>query len=71
MRSCISKCPCGGKLKAIYYPITPIIGSGYKCILYCDKSKFEVIGGGMLCNKREARKLALEKLKRLEGRDEL
>ena len=65
-----SKCPCGGKLKAIYYPLTSMIGSGYKCILYCDKSKFEVLGGGMLCSKKEACELALEKLKKLENKDE-
>lgn len=66
-RYSISKCTCGGKLKAIYYPLTPKIESGYKCILYCDKSKIEVLGGGEFCNKKEARKLALEKLKKLEN----
>ena len=69
-RYTLSKCSCGGKLKAMYYPLTPIVGRGYKCILFCDKSKIEVLGGGMLCSKKEARELALEKLKKLEKKDE-
>ena len=33
----------GGTLKSIYYPIAPTPMSGYKCILFCTKSKIEVI----------------------------
>ena len=65
----MSKCKCGGTLKSIYYPISPTVMSGYKCILFCTKSKVEVIGGGMLCTKRDAYKLAKEKLEKQENKE--
>ena len=64
----MSKCKCGGTLKSTYYPIAPTVMSGYKCILFCTKSKVEVIGGGALCTKREAYQLAKEKLEEQENK---
>ena len=64
----MSKCKCGGTLKSTYYPIAPTVMSGYKCILFCTKSKVEVIGGGILCTKRDAYKLAKEKLEEQENK---
>lgn len=64
----MSKCKCGGTLKSIYYPIAPSVMSGYKCILFCTKSKVEVIGGGALCTKRDAYKLAKEKIEKQENK---
>ena len=43
--------------------------SGYKCILFCTKSKIEVIGGGISCTKHEAYKLAKEKLEERENKE--
>lgn len=55
----MTKCPnCGGKLKVSYYP-TPI--GGWRCVLFCDKSKYELIGGGIFYTKKDAYKDALEK----------
>lgn len=65
----MSKCKCGGMLKSIYYPIAPTAMSGYKCILFCTKSKVEVISGGILCTKRDAYKLAKEKLQEQENKE--
>lgn len=59
-----TKCKCGGKLKTTYYNYDYM--PGYKCILFCDKSKCEVIGGGIFCSKKDAKLLALEKLERME-----
>lgn len=64
----MSKCKCGGTLKSTYYPIAPTVMSGYKCILFCTKPKVEVIGGGILCTKRDAYRLAKEKLEEQEIR---
>lgn len=63
----MSKCKCGGTLKSTYYPLAPFVMSGYKCILFCTKSKVEVIAGGALCTKRDAYKLAKEKLEKQEN----
>lgn len=65
----MSKCKCGGTLKSTYYPIAPTVMSGYKCILFCTKSKVEVIGGGILCTKRDAYRLAKEKLEEQENKE--
>ena len=46
-----TKCKCGGKLKTTYYK-HPLCG--WKCIMFCDKSKFEVVGGGFFYSKRDA-----------------
>lgn len=62
----MAKCKCGGTLKSTYYPIAPSVMSGYKCILFCTKSKVEVVGGGVLCTKRDAYALAKEKLENSE-----
>ena len=60
----MTKCPnCGGKLKASYYPV-PI--GGWRCILFCDKSKYELIGDGIFYTKKDAYKDALEKLIKAE-----
>lgn len=64
----MAKCKCGGTLKSMYYPVAPTVMSGYKCILFCTKSKVEVIGGGALCTKREAYQLAKEKLEEQENK---
>lgn len=66
----MAKCKCGGTLKSTYYPIAPSVMSGYKCILFCTKSKVEVVGGGVLCTKRDAYALAKEKLEKQENREE-
>lgn len=64
----MAKCKCGGTLKSTYYPIAPTVMSGYKCILFCTKSKVEVIGGGALCTKWDAYQLAKEKLEEQENK---
>lgn len=66
----MAKCKCGGTLKSTYYSTAPSVMSGYKCILFCTKSKVEVVGGGVLCTKRDAYALAKEKLEKLENREE-
>lgn len=60
------KCNCGGKLKATYgqYPL-----GGYKCLLSCSKSKWQVYGGGFGFTKRDAFKDAFEKLQKYEKQD--
>lgn len=63
----MAKCKCGGTLKSTYYSS---VMSGYKCILFCTKSKVEVVGGGILCTKRDAYALAKEKLEKLENNKE-
>lgn len=62
-RVIMSKCKCGGKLKSSYsqYPL-----GGWKCILFCSKSKWEVIGGGFGFSKRDAYKAAFDKLQKYE-----
>lgn len=59
----MKKCNCGGKLKATYIP--HYLG-GYTCWLFCNKSKYEVRGGGIWSTKKDAYKEALEKLKKEE-----
>lgn len=59
----MSKCNCGGKLKSSYYQHLLL---GWKCILFCYKSKWEVIGGGFGFSKRDAHKDAFDKLQKYE-----
>lgn len=64
----MTKCPsCGGKLKASYYPV-PI--GGWRCVLFCDKSKYELVGGGIFYTKKDAYKDALEKIINAEKEEE-
>lgn len=59
----MSKCKCGGKLKSSYsqYPL-----GGWKCLLFCSKSKWEIYGGGFGFSKRDAYKAAFDKLQKYE-----